>query len=165
MRVRCTAMTKAHWDAVRAIYAEGIETGHATFEPDVPEWAEWTRRFLADTRRVALRGETVVGWSALSAASQRPVYSGVAEVSVYVAADARGQGVGRLLLEDLIGHSEALGFWTLQAGIFPENEASVRLHRGCGFREVGLRERLGKMRGPWRDVLLMERRSSLVGRD
>jgi phosphinothricin acetyltransferase len=165
MRVRCTAMTKAHWDAVRAIYAEGIETGHATFEQDLPEWAEWARRFLPDTRRVALRGETVVGWSALSAVSQRPVYSGVAEVSVYVAADTRGQGVGRLLLEDLIGHSEAMGIWTLQAGIFPENEVSVRLHRRCGFREVGLRERLGMMDGRWRDVLLMERRSRVAGSD
>ena len=165
MRVRCTAMTKAHWNAVHAIYAEGIATGQATFETEVPEWAEWKRRYLSDTRRVALRGETVAGWSALSAASQRRVYAGVAEVSVYVAADARRQGVGRLLLEDLIRLSEAKGIWMLQAGIFPENEASVRLHRSCGFGEVGLRERLGVLGGRWRDVLLMERRSVVVGQD
>jgi L-amino acid N-acyltransferase YncA len=165
MSVRCTAMTKAHWAAVRAIYAEGIATGHATFETEVPEWAAWEERFLPDTRRVALREETVEGWSALSAASQRRVYAGVAEVSIYVAAGARGQGVGRLLLEDLIQHSESLGIWTLQAGIFPENEASIRLHRRCGFREVGVRERLGSLHGRWRDVLLMERRSRVAGRD
>jgi phosphinothricin acetyltransferase len=165
MDARCAAMTEAHWEAVRAIYAEGIATGQATFEKDVPDRAEWERRFLPGTCRVALRGEAVVGWSALSAVSQRRVYAGVAEVSVYVAADARGQGVGRVLLEDLIGISETSGIWTLQAGIFPENEASVRLHRGCGFVEVGLRKRLGRMDGRWRDVLLMERRSDVVGKD
>jgi phosphinothricin acetyltransferase len=158
-------MTRAHWNAVRAIYAEGIATGQATFETDVPDWAEWKRRYLPDTRRVALREKTVAGWSALSAVSQRRVYAGVAEVSVYVATDARGQGVGRLLLEDLIRLSEAMGIWTLQAGIFPENEASIRLHRSCGFGEVGLRRRLGLLGGQWRDVLLMERRSDVVGRD
>jgi phosphinothricin acetyltransferase len=112
-----------------------------------------------------MREKTVAGWSALSAVSQRRVYAGVAEVSVYIATDARGQGVGRLLLEDLIRHSEAMGIWTLQAGIFPENEASIRLHRSCGFGEVGLRKRLGLLGDRWRDVLLLERRSGVVGRD
>ena len=157
-------MTPGDYDAVAAIFAEGIATGLATFETEVPTWEEWDARHLPEHRLVAeLGGDVVVGWASLSPTSSRAVYAGVCEVSVYVAADARGQGVGRRLLEALIAASEADGRWTLQAGIFPENEASIALHRAAGFRVVGSRERLGVMRGRWRDVLLLERRSGIVG--
>lgn len=152
-----------HWDAVRAIYAEGIATGHATFERSVPGWERWDAAHLPFGRLVALADGEVVGWAALAPVSDRCVYGGVAEVSVYVSGAHRGHGIGSRLLERLIGASEANGIWTLQAGIFPENEASVGLHRGHGFREVGRRERLGKLNGEWRDVLLLERRSTVVG--
>jgi L-amino acid N-acyltransferase YncA len=151
-----------HWDAVARIYAEGIATGHATFETEVPGWERWDASHLADHRLVALSGDAVVGWAALSPVSDRCVYGGVAEESVYVASDAHGRGVGRALLEALIERSEAAGIWTIQTGIFPENEASVRLHERVGFRIVGVRERLGKHRDVWRDVLLLERRSPLI---
>ena len=156
-------MRATDWDAVRTIYCEGIETGNATFETDVPNWDAWDTAHLKTCRLVAKRGGRVVGWAALSAVSSRCVYAGVAEVSVYVAARARGRGVGRALLSALVAASEHEGIWTLQAGIFPENEASVALHARCGFRTVGRRERLGQMDGVWRDVLLMERRSDAVG--
>jgi L-amino acid N-acyltransferase YncA len=151
-----------HWDAVARIYADGIATGHATFETEVPSWERWDAAHLADHRLVALSEHEVVGWAALSPVSDRCVYGGVAEESVYVAADARGRGVGRALLEALIERSEAAGIWTIQTGIFPENEASVRLHERVGFRIVGVRERLGQHTGVWRDVLLLERRSPLI---
>jgi L-amino acid N-acyltransferase YncA len=151
-----------HWDAVARIYAEGIATGHATFETEVPSWERWEGSHLADHRLVALSGDEVVGWAALSPVSDRCVYGGVAEESVYVADGARGRGVGRALLEALIERSEAAGIWTIQTGIFPENEASVRLHERVGFRIVGVRERLGMLHGVWRDVLLLERRSPLI---
>lgn len=156
-------MTPDDWADVRRIYAQGIATGDATFETEVPSWEEWDRAHLAEVRLVARRGGGVVGWAALNPVSGRCVYGGVAEVSVYVAAEDRGEGVGRALLEELIRASEAAGLWTLQAGIFPENRASVRLHESCGFRRVGRRERLGRLAGRWRDVLLLERRSDLVG--
>jgi phosphinothricin acetyltransferase len=158
-------MAASDWPAVRAIYEEGIATGHATFETAVPEWEAWNAARLPTCRLVARRGRRVVGWAVLSPVSSRAVYSGVAEVSIYVAAPARGQGVGRALLKALIESSEAAGIWTLQAGIFPENEASVALHLGCGFRVVGRRERLGRHHGIWRDSLLLERRSSRIGVD
>ena len=151
------------WDAVRAIYQQGIATGNATFETEVPTWGDWDAGHLPTCRLVARKDGQVVGWAALSPASGRCVYAGVTEVSVYVAADARGQGVGKALLSALVEASEQEGIWTLQAGIFPENEASIALHKRCGFRVLGRRERLGQMDGVWRDVLLMERRSDVVG--
>ena len=157
------AMAAADWPAVRAIYEEGMATSHATFETAVPEWAAWDAARLPDGRLVARRRHVVIGWAALSPVSSRAVYRGVAEVSIYVAAAARGQGIGRLLLTALIDNAETAGLWTLHAGIFPENEASVALHLACGFRIVGRRERLGLHHGLWRDSLLLERRSSRVG--
>lgn len=156
-------MADADWDAVAAIYADGIATGDATFETTVPDPAAWDRDHLADGRLVAVRDGAVVGWAALAPVSGRCVYGGVGETSVYVAPDARGSGVGRVLLDALVAASEAAGLWTLQAGIFPENGASLALHERCGFRVVGRRERLGRLDGRWRDVVLLERRSSVVG--
>jgi len=152
----------ADWPDVRRIYAEGIATGNATFEQTAPEWEEWDAGKLAAPRLVGEVDGAVAGWAALSPTSKRRVYRGVAEVSVYVAAAFRGQGVGRRLLSQLVEQSEAAGIWTLQAGIFPENRASVYLHEQCGFRIVGVREKIGQMHGAWRDVLLMERRSRRV---
>lgn len=157
------AMTAVDADGVLAIYAEGLETGEATFETEVPTWAAWDAGHLQNCRLVARSGDTLAGWAALSPVSGRCVYAGVAEVSVYVAASARGQGVGRELLRQLVAASEGAGLWTLQAGIFPENAASLRLHERCGFRVVGRRERIGQLHGVWRDTLLLERRSSTVG--
>lgn len=158
-------LTAADWPSVRTIYAEGIATGEATFETAPPEWPAWNAGHLAGCRLAAEDGGRVVGWAALSPVSGRCVYAGVAEVSVYVAAAARGRGVGRALLAELVQASEDMGIWTLQAGIFPENAVSVALHHRCGFRTVGVRERLGAMNGRWRDVLLLERRSGRLGRD
>ncbi len=151
------------WGAVRSIYREGITTGNATFETDVPEWQEWDRSHLGDCRFVARREGQVVGWGALSPVSSRCVYAGVAEVSIYVTASARGAGIGKTLLRRLIKESERQGIWTLQAGVFPENKASIALHKACGFRAVGYRERIGEMNGIWRDVILLERRSEVAG--
>ena len=158
-------MAVADWTAVAQIYADGIATGEATFETAVPTWEAWDQSHLPYCRfvaRSAASGE-VVGWAALTAVSGRCVYAGVAEVSVYVAPSAWGQGIGKQLLQTLVDSSEAEGIWTLQAGIFPENEASVKLHERCGFRVVGRRERLGQQYGRWRDVLFLERRSQTVG--
>jgi phosphinothricin acetyltransferase len=162
-KLEVRSMTPRDWPAVRAIYQEGIETGDATFEAEAPEWEGWDRKFLPEPRIVALAGGEVLGWAALAAVSDRCVYGGVGEVAVYVGARARRRGVGTVLLEALVEASEKAGYWTLQAGIFPENAGSVRIHEKCGFRVVGTRERLGKMAGRWRDVLLLERRSSTVG--
>jgi len=157
-------LTADHWEAVRAIYLEGIATGDATFQQTAPDWSEWNKGHLPTCRTVATRGSKVLGWAALTAVSGRCVYAGVAEVSVYVAKAAQGAGIGTELLANLIAQSEAAGIWTLQAGIFPENTASLALHAKSGFRTVGTRERLGEMNGRWRDVLLLERRSSSVGK-
>ena len=157
------SMTAADADGVLAIYAEGLATGEATFETEAPPWVAWDAGHLQDCRLVARAGGTLVGWAALTPVSGRCVYAGVAEVSVYVAAAARGQGVGGQLLRQLVAASEGVGLWTLQASIFPENVASVRLHEHCGFRVVGRRERIGQLRGTWRDTLLLERRSATVG--
>lgn len=151
-------MRPADWPAVREIYAAGIATANATFETDPPDWARWDAAHLADHRLVARQNDTVVGWVALAPVSDRCAYAGVAENSVYVSADARGRGVGRQLLEAAIRSADAAGIWTLQTGIFPENVVSIELHRRCGFRIVGVRERLGLLHGSWRDVVLMERR-------
>jgi phosphinothricin acetyltransferase len=161
-RITIDELRPAHWPAVADIYAAGIATGNATFETEVPAWERWDAAHLATHRFVALRDGEVVGWAAVSPVSDRCVYGGVVENSVYVAESARGQGVGMLLLERLIASTEAAGIWTIQTGIFPENEASVRLHERVGFEVVGRRKRLGKHRGAWRDVLLLERRSGVV---
>ncbi len=162
--IKIEPLLDSDWNAVRNIYEEGIDSGHATFETEVPEWKTWDASHLAGCRFVARGEEGVLGWGALTPVSDRCTYDGGAEISVYVAASARGRGVGRALLDELVQASERDGIWTLQAGVFPENAASVALHRRCGFREVGLRERLGQMNGVWRDVLLMERRSEVAGR-
>ena len=164
MPITIHPMEAADWTAVAQIYADGIATGEATFETAVPAWEKWDSGHLPTCRFVARSVESgeVVGWAALSPVSSRCVYTGVAEVSVYVVPAAWGQGVGKRLLQTLVGSSEAEGIWTLQAGIFPENEASVKLHEKCGFRVVGRRERLGQQNGRWRDVLFLERRSQTV---
>ncbi|MGN6798838.1 MAG: GNAT family N-acetyltransferase [Gaiellaceae bacterium] len=151
-----------HWPDVARIYAEGIATGDATFETEVPRWEHWDAAHLADHRFVARCDAEVVGFAAVSAVSDRCVYGGVVEHSVYVAESARGTGIGRLLLEHLIASTEAAGIWTIQSGIFPENAASLALHERVGFRVVGRRARLGKLNGVWRDVLLVERRSEAI---
>lgn len=157
------ALQATDWPAVRAIYAEGIATGNATFETKPPEWPDWDQSHRPDCRFVADEGGEVYGWAALSPVSGRCVYAGVAEVSVYVSEAGRGKGIGAQLLQKLVETSEQAGLWTLQAGIFPENIASVRLHEKAGFCLVGRRERIGQMKGVWRDTLLLERRSRLVG--
>jgi L-amino acid N-acyltransferase YncA len=164
------------WPTVREIYAQGITTGNATFETELPDWEKWDAGHRKNCRLVAfapfeedselvvpLDKLTVLGWAALSPVSARRVYAGVAEVSVYVAASARGRGVGKALLQVLVQESEANGIWTLQAGIFPENTASIALHESCGFQKVGVRQRIGRLHDTWRDVLLLERRSATVG--
>jgi L-amino acid N-acyltransferase YncA len=164
-RIEIEPLTTADWPAVAQIYAEGIAGGDATFEHAVPSYEDWSCARLEEPRLVA-RGQAdeTVGWAALSPTSSRPVYRGVAEVSVYVASAAMRRGVGRALLEVLVEASEGIGLWTLTAGIFPENIASIALHRRCGFELVGVRRRVGRMQdGRWRDVVLYERRSSTVG--
>ena len=161
--VEIAGMTAGDWDGVRAIYLEGIATGNATFEKSAPDWERWDAGHLQSCRLLARAAGEVLGWAALSPVSSRCVYAGVAEVSVYVSERARGQGIGLLLLSELVADSERHGIWTLQAGIFPENQASIALHQRCGFRIVGVRERLGSMDGRWRDVVLMERRSAITG--
>jgi len=182
------------WDQVQSIYIQGILTGDATFELEVPSWDKWDASHLNNCRLVAREhtaeaagsqrcskgleagqagrlfygqpmDSVILGWAALSPVSSRCVYGGVAEVSIYIAEQFRGKGIGQVLLAALIQESERCGIWTLQAGIFPENVASIALHKRNGFREVGRRERLGKMNGVWRDVVLLERRSSIAGRD
>ena len=155
-----------HWDQVCGIYLEGIATGLATFETMAPSWEEWDSNHLPFGRLVAVTGQDstkIAGWAALSRVSSRSAYAGVAEVSVYVAKQARGKGVGRALLGALVHESERRRIWTLQASIFPENVASVGLHKTGGFREVGIRERVGQLNRVWRDTVLMERRSKLAG--
>jgi L-amino acid N-acyltransferase YncA len=157
-----TAMTGEHAAAVLAIYQAGIDEGNATFEIQAPGWDEFTAGRLPAHRYVALAGSDVAGWVAASAVSDRCVYAGVVEHSVYVHAAARGQGIGRLLLDALITSTEAAGIWTIQSGIFPENTASAALHQAAGFRIVGTRERIGQHHGRWRDVLFIERRSPAI---
>jgi phosphinothricin acetyltransferase len=154
--------------AVLAIYQQGIDTGHATFQDVAPDWQTWSNGHLSECRLVAELDGRVAGWCALSAVSSRCVYRGVAEESIYIAAGARGRGVGKQLLQALVDASEQAGLWTLQTGIFPENRASITLHEQVGFRVLGIRERIGLMSygplaGIWRDVAFMERRSSISG--
>jgi L-amino acid N-acyltransferase YncA len=155
-------MTPEDWPAVRAIYEEGIATGQGTFETSVPSWEQWNAARLPHSRLVA-RSTTVRGWAALSPVSSRACYAGVAEVGVYVAANARGQGVGRALLEALVADAEAHGLWTLQGATIAENAASLALQARCGFRVIGRRERIAKLAGVWRNTVLTERRSTTVG--
>lgn len=154
-----------HWDRVAEIYAEGIATGNATFETSVPTWEQWDAAHRSFGRLVAMVDTEVAGWAALTPISKRAAYAGVADVSVYVAANFRGRGCGKLLLEALIKDAEEHNVWTLQASIFPENEASLALHRKCGFEDVGRRKRIAKLNHLWRDTILLERRSALVGLD
>ena len=156
-------MLPGDWPEVARIYAEGIATGMATFETRVPEYDAWDRAHLRPCRWVAASEGRLLGWVALSPVSGRCVYGGVAEVSIYVGADSRGRGVGRSLFTVLIADSEAAGFWTLQSGIFPENSASIDLHLAMGFRQLGYRERIARHNGSWKDNLLFERRSAIVG--
>lgn len=155
----------ADWEQVCAIYQAGIATGQATFETQAPTWEQWNAAHLDVCRFVARAGEPVLGWAALSPVSRRQVYAGVAEVSVYIADFARGNRVGTALLTALVEQSEAHGFWTLQASIFPENQASLALHRKHGFRELGRRERIAQLHGVWRDTVVLERRSRVIGAD
>ena len=163
--VSVDAMVAADWPNVSAIYIEGIATGNATFETLAPTWDEWDRAHLPFCRLVARAGRTISGWAALSRVSQRSAYAGVAEMSVYVASWARGKGVGSALMRAAIEESERCGIWTLQGSIFAENVASLKLVESAGFRQVGVRERIGKHRDVWRDTILVERRSKRVGVD
>jgi L-amino acid N-acyltransferase YncA len=158
------AMTPQDWPAVAAIYAEGIATGDATFETDVPSWQAWNAGHLIEHRLVAQDADgSILGWAALAPVSDRCVYAGVAENSIYVTARARGAGIGRALLRALVESAERGGIWTVQTGIFPENVASIAMHESVGFRVVGRRERLGRHADRWRDVLFLERRSEVAG--
>ena len=159
------SLTPADWEHVCAIYFEGIATGQATFETDAPTWSEWDASHLSLPRLVARANNRVIGWAALSPISGRSCYAGVAEVSVYVGAHNRGQGVGKALLQGIIAESERHGIWTLQGSTFPENTASLRLQESCGFRVVGRRERIARHHEGWRDTIITERRSSVVGSD
>jgi L-amino acid N-acyltransferase YncA len=156
------AMRPDDWPALRAIFEAGIATGNATFETTAPDWPAWDAAHLPGHRLVARVDGQVVGWSALATVSDRCAYAGVAEDSIYIAPEAQGQGIGRALLTAIVASAEQAGIWTVQTGIFPENQPSIRLHETCGFRLVGVRERLGRLRDRWRDVLLMERRSPVI---
>ncbi len=158
-------MLPQDWEAVSSIYAEGISTGLATFEKDVPSYEVWDNSHLKACRTIVTNNETVLGWAALSPVSSRCVYGGVAEVSVYVDLNHAGKGIGEMLMQHLIEQSEKEGLWTLQSGIFPENGASIALHKKVGFRYIGKRERVGRIDGAWKDNLLFERRSKTVGID
>ncbi len=158
------SMQPEHWDQVKTIYEQGIATGNATFQTSAPDWNEWNESHLAKSRLVAVDEKTnVLGWAALTPVSGRCVYAGVAEVSVYVGENVRGKGIGKTLLSELVATSERERFWTLQAGVLRENAGSIKIHEACGFKVVGVREKLGQLKGVWRDVVLLERRSSLVG--
>jgi len=157
------SMQPRHWDQVKVIYQQGISTGNATFQTSVPTWEEWNQSHLAKGRLVGVDNDIVVGWAALTPVSGRCVYAGVAEVSVYVNENNRGKGIGKILLSDLVASSECDGFWTLQAGVLRENIGSIKIHEACGFHVVGVREKLGQLNGVWRDVILLERRSKIVG--
>ena len=156
-------MTENDWPSVAEIYKQGIETGNATFEKDIPTWEKWNAGHLPDCRIVATIDDTVIAWAALTLVSGRCVYTGVCEVSVYVSNKYQGLKIGTKILEKLISESEENGVWTLQAGIFPENKASIKIHENLGFRIIGFREKIGKMDGIWRDTILLERRSKNIG--
>lgn len=167
--IEIVSMSEKDWPIVSRIYLEGINTGMATFETEVPSWEHWSANHLQIARFLAteksIEGSKIIGWAALSPVSSRCVYGGVAEVSVYVSPQSSGQGVGKELMEALIKESEKQGYWTLQSGIFPENKPSIRLHEKVGFRRIGYRERIGKLDGMWKDNVLMERRSLVIGNE
>jgi phosphinothricin acetyltransferase len=158
-------MQQVHWEKVKQIYESGIATGIATFETNAPTWEKWNDGHLMFARLVAVENNEVAGWAALSPVSNRCVYGGVAEVSVYVADNYKGKGIGKLLLQNLITESESSNIWTLQAGIFTDNIASVKLHESVGFRVIGHREKIGKLNNTWKDNYILERRSKIVGLD
>ena len=158
-------MTATDWEKVAIIYSEGIATGMATFETQIPTYEKWDRSHLKNCRFVGLYEDNLAGWAALAPVSSRHVYRGVAEVSIYIGHDYRGLGIGKALLQHLILESEAQGFWTLQSGIFPSNQISIKLHESVGFRKIGVRERVGKLNGVWIDNVLFERRSTVIGID
>ena len=160
---RIELLTKSHWEQVKSILKEGIEFRLATLETEVPSWQEWDRKHLKGCRLVVIDSEEVLGWAALLSVSDRKVYSGVAEVSIYMKTQAQNMGIGKTLMKSLISESEKNGLWTLQASIFPENQASISLHKSLGFREVGTREKIGKLSNEWKDILLLERRSKKIG--
>jgi len=159
VEVEFRQITKDDYNQVAEIFRQGIETGNATFETQIPSWKKWDSAHIQSCRIVAILDSTVIGWAALIPVSTRKVYIGVCEISIYISKNYRGLKIGNKLLERLIDESEKEGFWTLQAGIFPENSASIRLHQNHGFRIVGYREKIGQMNGIWRDTLLLERRS------
>jgi phosphinothricin acetyltransferase len=162
--MKTAEMIKEHYAEVKRIYLEGISTGHATFQTTAPEWEEWNAAHLSHSRIVSTDEKgTISGWAALTPVSGRCVYAGVAEVSVYVSERFRGKGIGSILLNELILRSEQNNIWTLQAGIFPENIPSIQLHKNCGFRIIGTREKIGQINGVWRDTVLLERRSKTTG--
>ena len=163
MNILLRSMTEKDWPSVVEIYKQGMDTGNATFEREVPAWEKWTASHLQEFRIAATIDDSVVAWAALTPVSGRCVYSGVAEVSVYVSIKFQGQKIGTKILDRLISESEDGGVWTLQAGIFPENKASIKIHENLGFRIVGFREKIGQMNGIWRDTILLERRSKRVG--
>ena len=164
MELRIREMNSQDWLRVAEIYEAGIKTELSTFQSEIPSWEDWDRGHLSSCRIVALAEDKVVGWAALSAFSPREVFRGVAEESVYIAEEFKGRGIGKMLMNFLIEESEKAGFWTLMARIISENNASIELHKKCGFREVGFREKIGRMKnGRWHDVVVMERRSKKVG--
>lgn len=156
-------ITEEHYPQIAAIYLEGIATGNATYQTDAPTWPDWNKSHLEHSRLAIFENDEMAGWAALSPVSSRCVYAGVAEVSIYMSEKHRGKGLGELLFRALIHQSEENGLWTLQSGIFPENTGSIKLHEKCGFRHIGFREKIGAMNGVWRDNLIMERRSKVVG--
>ena len=164
MDYKIDEMTRLDWTQVSQIYSEGIKTGIATFQTQVPTWEDWNKGHISSCRVVLRRENKVLGWGALSPTSSRCVYEGVAEVSIYIGENYRGKGLGKVLLEELIKQSEEMGFWTLQSGIIRENTGSIKLHLKCRFRELGIREKIAKTEdGKWLDVVLMERRSKIIG--
>jgi phosphinothricin acetyltransferase len=152
-----------HYTEIANIYLQGIATGNATFQTTAPTWKSWDESYLQPSRLAAFINNEMVGWAALSPVSSCCVYAGVAEVSIYIASDFWGKGIGFQLLNQLILASEEIGLWTLQSGIFPENIGSIKLHEKCGFRQIGYREKIGQMNGVWRDNIMMEKRSKIVG--
>lgn len=156
-------ITETHYPAIKDIYLQGIATGHATFQTNAPGWQDWDKSHLVHSRFIAIENGTITGWAALSPVSGRCVYAGVAEVSIYIHEKHRGKRMGKQLMQALINSSEKNNIWTLQAGIFPENKASIALHHNNGFRTIGIREKVGNMNGTWRDTVLLERRSKITG--
>jgi L-amino acid N-acyltransferase YncA len=166
LKYKISEMKKSDWEQVASIYLEGIKTGIATFQTELPTFTDFDNSHISSCRLVASSDDNILGWGLLSTTSSRCAYAGVAEVSIYIGNKYKGQGIGTALLRDLIKVSEKNGFWTLQSGIIKENVWSIALHKKCGFREIGMREKVAKMNnGNWLDVVLMERRSKIVGID